>query len=121
MPNGVYNFEMCNIQENFAAKKPNDFIIATGKQFSIKQFIEFVLKELNIKVKWSGKGINEKAFDENGRCIIKCHKRYLRPAEVETLLGNPKKALKYLKWKPQCNITALVKDMVSSELKELKK
>ena len=102
-------------------KKPNDFIVATGKQYSIKQFISLVLKELNMKVRWVGKGINEKAYDKNGKCIIKIDKRYFRPTEVESLLGSSKKAFKYLNWKPKYNILSLVKEMISSELHQLKK
>ena len=102
-------------------KKPNDFIIATGKQYSIKQFISLVLRELNMKLRWTGKGVAEKAYDQNGKCIIKVDKRYFRPAEVESLLGNSKKAIKYLKWKPKYNLQLLVKEMVSNELKQLKK
>ena len=102
-------------------KKPNDFIVATGKQYSIKQFISLVLKELNMKVRWVGKGINEKAYDKNGKCIIKIDKRYFRPTEVESLLGSSKKAFKYLNWKPKYNILSLVKEMISSELDQLKK
>jgi len=102
-------------------KRPNDFIVATGRQYSIKQFISLVLKELNMRVRWTGKGIAEKAYDQNGKCIIKVDKRYFRPSEVESLLGSSKKAFKYLKWKPKYNILLLVKEMVSSELKQLKK
>ena len=113
-----YVFAMWKILQQ---KKPNDFVVATGKQYSIKQFISLVLKELNMKVQWQGEGINEKAFDINGNCIIKCNKRYLRPSEVESLLGNSKKARKNLKWKPKHNINTLVKEMVANELRELKK
>ena len=82
-------------------KRPNDFIVATGRQYSIKQFISLVLKELNMRVRWTGKSIAGKAYDQNGKCIIKVDKRYFRPSEVESLLGSSKKAFKYLKWKPK--------------------
>ena len=99
-------------------KKPDDFIIATGKQYSIKQFISFVAKELNMKISWSGKGLNEKGKDQTGRVIIQIDKNYLRPLDVNTLLGSAKKARKILKWKPKVNITQLVKEMVEQEIQD---
>ena len=77
-------------------KKPDDFVIATKKQYSIKDFINLVAKQLKLELTWKGKGINEKAYDKNKRCIILCSKKYFRPAEVDSLLGNPKKPLKTL-------------------------
>ena len=100
-------------------KIPDDFVICTGKQYSIKEFINLVLKELKIYVKWKGKGINEKAYDINGKSIIECSKKYLRPAEVDTLKGDYSKARKILKWKPRHNINSLIKDMISYELKRI--
>tara|TARA_Y100001970_G_scaffold293137_1_gene438021 strand:- start:1915 stop:2952 length:1038 start_codon:yes stop_codon:yes gene_type:complete len=102
-------------------KSPTDYVISTGKQYSVKQFVDLVLKELKIKFKWKGKGINCKCYDENNKIIIECDKEYFRPLEVDTLLGNSKKALKQLKWKPKLSINDLVKDMVSSELANLNK
>ena len=101
-------------------KKPDDFVICTGKQYSIKQFINLVSKQLKIKIKWKGKGINEKAYDEMNNCIIECNKKYLRPAEVDTLKGDYSKAKKELKWKPSIGINELIKDMISYELNLLK-
>ena len=75
-------------------KKPDDFVICTGKQYSIKEFINMVSKVLNMKIKWRGKGIKEKAYDEKNNCIIECSKKYFRPAEVDTLIGNSSKAKK---------------------------
>ena len=100
-------------------KKPSDFVIATGKQHSVKQFIDYTLKELNIKHVWKGKGINSKCYDLKGNCFIECDKEYYRPLEVDTLLGNAKKAEKELNWKAKTDIKMLVKEMVSSELKKL--
>ena len=100
-------------------KKPDDYVIATGNQYTVKQFINLVLNELNINFIWKGNGINEKCFDENGNCIIACSKEYFRPLEVDTLLGDSKKARKYLKWKPSTSIKKLVKEMVNSDLKKL--
>jgi|TARA_Y100000389_G_scaffold168335_1_gene173939 GDPmannose 4,6-dehydratase len=101
-------------------KRPSDYVIATGKQYSVKQFVNLTLKELKISYKWKGKGINSKCFDHKGNCIIACDKAYYRPLEVDTLLGNSSKAKKELKWKPKINITTLVKEMVNSEISILK-
>ena len=100
-------------------KKPEDFVICTGKQYSIKEFINLVSKELNMKIRWKGKGLNEKGYDTQNNCIIECNKKYLRPAEVDTLKGDFSKARKVLKWKPKHNIKSLVKDMISYEFKYL--
>jgi GDPmannose 4,6-dehydratase len=100
-------------------KKPQDYVISTGKQYSVKDFINLSLKELDIKYLWKGKGINEKCYDDKGNCIIECDKEYFRPLEVDTLLGNSSKARKELNWKPKYNITKLVKEMIISELKKL--
>ena len=101
------------------SKKPNDYVIATGKQYSVKEFVDLVLKELNIKANWKGKGINLKCYDQKGNCIIECDKAYFRPLEVDTLLGDSRKARKELNWKPKTSIKKLVKEMVSAELKFL--
>jgi len=100
-------------------KKPKDYVISTGKQYSVKDFINLSLNELNIKYHWKGRGINEKCFDNKGNCIIACDKEYFRPLEVDTLLGNSSKARKELNWKPKYNITKLVKEMVITELQNL--
>ena len=97
-------------------KNPDDFVICTGKQYSIKEFINMVSEALDMKIKWKGKGIKEKAYDEKNNCIIECSKKYFRPAEVDTLIGNSSKARRLLKWKPKHNIYSLIKDMISYEL-----
>ena len=102
-------------------KKPDDFVIATGKQYSVKHFINIVAKELDMKITWRGKGINEKAYDQKNNIIIECNKRYFRPNEVDTLLGNPSKAKKILKWKPKITIKQLAKEMVQNDLNLLSK
>ena len=99
--------------------KPNDYVISTGKQYTVKYFINLVLKELNIKFFWKGKGIKEKCFDESGKCIIACSKEYFRPLEVDTLLGDSKKAKKELNWKPKTSVKLLVKEMVNFDLNNL--
>ena len=100
-------------------KTPKDYVISTGKQYSVRNFVNLSLKELNIKYYWKGKGINEKCYDDKGNCIIECDKEYFRPLEVDTLLGNSSKARKELNWKPKYNIKKLVKEMVITELKSL--
>ena len=101
-------------------KTPEDFVISTGEQISVKSFINIVVKQLNIKINWTGTGVNEKAHDVNGNLIIACDKSYYRPLEVNTLLGNSKKAHKKLKWKPKIKIKELIKEMISEEIKLLK-
>ena len=98
-------------------KKPDDYVIATGKNYSVKFFVEKVCKRLNINLKWRGKGIQTKGYDQNGKCIIECSKKYFRPSEVDTLLGDASKARKKLKWKPVLNINQLVNEMVDYDLK----
>ena len=100
-------------------KKPDDFVIATGKQHSVKYFINLVAKVLKLKIRWKGQGIKEKAYDENNKVIIECSKKYFRPTEVETLLGDPLKAKKLLKWKPEISIKDLAIEMVQNDLEML--
>ena len=101
-------------------RKPDDFVIATGKQYSIRQFINFVAKKLNMRIKWLGKGINEKGYDLiSKKNIIFVDRNYLRPLDVNTLLGNAAKARKQLSWKPKTNIHQLIEEMISEEVKNL--
>jgi GDPmannose 4,6-dehydratase len=100
-------------------KKPSDYVIATGKQFTVKQFVDLTLNQLGIKYYWKGSGVKTKCFDMSGRCIVQCDKEYFRPLEVDTLLGDPTKARKELNWKPKINIKMLVKEMVDSEISKL--
>ena len=99
-------------------KKPQDYVIATGNTYSIKQFIGIVSKELKMKISWSGKDINEVGF-YNGKKIIKCDKNYFRPLDVQKLLGNANKARRELNWEPSYKIASLVKEMVEFEMKKL--
>ena len=100
-------------------KLPSDYVISTGKQYTVKDFVNLVLKELNFKYYWKGNGIKTKCYDDKNRCIIACDKEYFRPLEVDTLLGDSSKARKELNWKPKYNINDLVKEMVKIELKNL--
>ena len=116
--NGVSKYD-ANNNQMMQKKIPSDYVISTGKQYTVKQFVNFVLKELNIKYFWRGKGINEKCYDQQNKSIIECDKSYFRPLEVDTLLGDSRKAKRELKWKPKQNIKMLVKDMVNSEFNKL--
>jgi GDPmannose 4,6-dehydratase len=102
-------------------KKPNDFVIATGQQLSVKRFIDIVSKNINYKITWRGKGINKKGYNDEGKTIIECHPKYFRPIELNSLKGNSKKARNQLKWKPKYNVLDIIKEMVEKELDELKK
>ena len=99
-------------------RKPNDYVIATGKQYSVKYFTNLVAKQLDLKLIWKGNNLNECGYiDEKKKIFI--DKNYFRPTEVESLLGNSRKANKQLNWKPKFDIKALIKDMVNEELKVL--
>ena len=100
-------------------KKPEDFVIATGKQTTVKNFVNLVAKQLEIKILWKGKGINEKAVDKNGKIIVACDKAYYRPLEVNTLLGNSEKARKKLKWNPKINLNELIAEMIEHEMNNI--
>ena len=96
-------------------KKPDDYVIATGKQYSIKDFINLTAKKLKMKVEWRGKGNKEKGYNDLGESIIECDKNYIRPLDVNTLLGDARKARKELKWKPTVKIDSLIEEMIESE------
>ena len=100
-------------------KKPLDLVISTGKQATVKNFVNKVSKKLNIKISWSGKGVNEKALDQNGKIIVACDKAYYRPLEVNNLLGDSKKARKVLNWKPKNGLDNLISEMINLEMNRL--
>lgn len=102
--------------------KPEDFVIATGKQYSVRDFVNLAAKELNIKITWKGSGTDEKGFDKKtNKQIIAVDPTYFRPTEVETLLGDPSKAKQKLGWEPEITFQELVTDMVKHDLSEAKK
>ncbi len=102
-------------------EKPEDFVIATGETHSVKEFIEASCKELGIKIKWEGKGINEVGInEENGKTIVRVDEKYFRPTEVELLIGNPEKAKKILGWEAKTKFEDLVKVMIRSDYEILK-
>lgn len=97
--------------------KPEDFVIATGVQYSVRDFVSIAAKELGISIRWEGEGLEEKGYDASGRCIVSVDARYFRPTEVETLLGDPSKAKAKLGWQPKITYDELVKEMVREDLK----
>ena len=99
--------------------KPQDFVICTEKQYSIKDFINLTSKQLDYPIIWKGKGINEKGYNTKNQCVIEIKKKYFRPAEVDSLIGSYKKAKKILKWKPKHDIKSLIKNMVDYELNHI--
>lgn len=102
--------------------EPDDYVIATGEQHSVKEFVELCAAELGIAVKWEGEGIEEKGVNVcNGKTIVRVDPRYFRPTEVETLLGDPSKAKKNLGWEPRISFEELVREMTLSDLEEAKK
>ena len=102
-------------------KKPDDFVISTGIQLTVKEFVNLVLKELKISYFWKGKGILSKCYIKGTKNkIISIDKNYFRPLEVDTLLGNSRKARKNLNWKPRYNIKSMIKEMVREEINSLK-
>lgn len=102
-------------------EEPEDFVIATGIQHSVRDFINAAAQELDITIRWVGTGVNEKGFDTIGRCIVAVDSRYFRPTEVETLLGDASKAKTKLGWTPQTSFTELVKEMVREDLNATKR
>ncbi len=99
-----------------------DFVIATGVQYSVRDFVSIAAKELDIEVRWEGTGIDEKGYDNaTGKCIVQVDARYFRPTEVETLLGDPSKAKQKLGWTPKITFHELVAEMVREDLKSAKR
>ncbi len=97
-------------------EQAEDFVIATGEQYSVREFVDAAAKELGMALTWKGSGTDEKACDAQGRCIVAVDPRYFRPTEVETLLGDATKARDKLGWKPKISFAQLVNDMVHSDL-----
>jgi GDPmannose 4,6-dehydratase len=96
--------------------EPDDYVIATGEQHSVREFVTRAAVELGMNVEWRGKGLDEQGFDLNsGRAVIKVDQRYFRPTEVDTLLGDPTKARSKLHWKPEASFESLVQEMVAAD------
>ena len=102
-------------------KEADDFVIASNKNYSVKEFINLTVKNLGIKIFWSGKGLKEKAMDKNGKILIKIHKKLFRPMDITDLVGDTYKARKKLNWKPKKKLNGLINDMILYEKKILNK
>tara|TARA_Y100000817_G_scaffold314340_1_gene312858 strand:+ start:1389 stop:2423 length:1035 start_codon:yes stop_codon:yes gene_type:complete len=103
------------------AKKPSDYVIATGKSRTVKEFVQEAFKFINVKIAWRGKGLKEVGYNKkNGKILVKVDPVYFRPTDVDELRGNSSKAQKELGWKPKTNFKDLVKEMMISDLKDIK-
>jgi GDPmannose 4,6-dehydratase len=99
-------------------EKPEDFVIATGEQHSVRDFVRAAARELGLRIAWKGTGAKERGYDQDGRCIVAIDPRYFRPTEVESLLGDAAKARRKLGWKPKIHFAELVKEMVRADFEE---
>ena len=98
--------------------KAEDYVIATGEQHSVREFVESTAAELGMKIKWQGKGAEEKGLDGEGKTVVAIDPRYYRPSEVDTLLGDASKAHKQLGWKPRVKFKELVAEMAREDLRD---
>jgi GDPmannose 4,6-dehydratase len=98
-------------------EQPEDFVIATGVQYSVRDFINAAAEELGMRIRWEGQGADERGYEASGKCIVAVDPRYFRPTEVETLLGDPAKAKEKLGWMPKTSFVELVAEMVREDLK----
>ncbi len=98
-------------------EKPEDFVIATGVQYSVRQFIDAAALEIGMTITWQGSGVDEKGYDANGKCIVAVDPRYFRPAEVASLLGDATKAKEKLGWVPKISFNELVSEMMREDLR----
>ena len=97
-------------------EKPEDFVIATGVQYSVREFVEAAAIEMGMQITWKGTGVDEKGYDQDGRMVVAVDPRYYRPTEVETLLGDATKAREKLKWVPRTTFAELVREMAHADL-----
>jgi GDPmannose 4,6-dehydratase len=97
-------------------ERPEDYVIATGEQHSVREFVQVAAAELSMDLTWSGAGVREKALDAEGRCVVAVDPRYFRPAEVDSLLGDPSKARAQLGWRPRVRFRELVAEMVHEDM-----
>ncbi|QDR82039.1 GDP-mannose 4,6-dehydratase [Sporomusa termitida] len=102
--------------------KPEDFVIATGRQYSVREFVSRAFTEVGIDIRWEGAGVEEKGYDAaTGKCLVAVDPRYFRPTEVETLLGDATKAKEKLGWTPKISFDQLVVEMVREDVKRAKR
>lgn len=100
---------------------PEDYVIATGIQYSVREFVNVAAQEIGLSIRWVGQGVDEKGFDARGKCIVAVDPRYFRPAEVETLLGDASKAKERLGWTPKISFQDLVSEMMREDLNAAKR
>lgn len=96
--------------------KPEDFVIATGEQYSVRDFVDVASKEIGLAISWKGEGLAERGYDDEGKCLVSVDPRYFRPTEVESLLGDASKAKEKLGWTPKITFKELVAEMMSADL-----
>jgi len=97
---------------------PDDYVIATGVQYSVREFVDAAAKELDIVIRWEGSGVDEKGYAADDKCVVAVDPRYFRPTEVETLLGDATKAHQKLGWKPKITFAQLVSEMAKADMVE---
>jgi len=97
--------------------KAEDFVIATGEQYSVREFVSVAAKHLGMQLTWEGSGLTEKAYDHQGRCVVAVDPKYFRPSEVDNLLGDASKAKEKLGWTPKISFNALVTEMMEADLR----
>jgi len=102
-------------------EQPEDFVIATGEQHSVRDFVNAAAAEIGVQIEWKGEGVDEKGYDELGNCIVEVDPRYFRPTEVESLLGDARKAKEKLGWEPAITFPELVSEMMREDLEEAQK
>jgi GDPmannose 4,6-dehydratase len=97
--------------------EPKDYVIATGEQYSVRDFVTAVAQELGLSIEWTGNGLDERGIDDKGRCIVSVDPRYFRPTEVETLLGDASRARNELGWQPKTTFKELVAEMAKEDMR----
>ena len=102
-------------------QQPEDFAIASGVQYSVRDFIHAAAEEIGLHIRWEGEGLDEKGYDQNGNCLIAVDPRYFRPTEVETLLGDATLARTKLGWQPKISFEEMVKEMMATDLRSAKR
>ena len=103
------------------AKKASDYVISTGKSYSVKNFVEEAFKYINVRIAWKGKGLKEVGYDKKtGKTHIKVDPVYFRPTDVDELRGDSSKAKRDLNWKPRTDFKTLVGEMMKADLKKIR-
>jgi len=96
--------------------QPEDFVIATGEHYSVREFVELAASEMGIHIRWRGEGVDRKGYNSRGQCIVQVDRKYFRPTEVDSLLGDASKARQQLGWRPRTSFRELVAEMVNADM-----